>query len=95
MTSFNQAIPTYPPKLAKDSTISENTIKLKAHGTKPLKYQWLKNDEEINDGDRYRGSTTSELVVLGSCPQVKGIYKCQVTNRYGEIISRDVDYGKS
>ena len=60
-----------------------------------MKYQWLKDDEEpLNDGEDYKGTTTAELVIVGSGPQVKGNYKCLVKHKYGEILSREISYGK-
>ena len=60
-----------------------------------MKYQWLKDDEEpLNDGEDYKRTTTAELVIVGTGPQVKGNYKCQVKHKYGEILSREISYGK-
>ena len=60
-----------------------------------MKYQWLKDDEEpLSDGEDYKGTTSSELFIVGSNPQVKGNYKCLVKHKYGEILSRDAFYGK-
>ena len=53
-----------------------------------MKYQWLKDDEEpLSDGEDYKGTTTAELVIVGTGPQVKGNYKCLVKHKYGEILS--------
>ena len=60
-----------------------------------MKYQWLKDDEEpLSDGEDYKGSTTAELVIVGTGPQVKGKYRCLVKHKYGNILSSDTNYGK-
>ena len=64
-------------------------------GTKPIRYQWFKDDEELSDGDLYDGTTTPELVLKESfSPEVKGKYKCQVVNKYEELQdSKEIEYG--
>ena len=53
-----------------------------------MKYQWLKDDDEpLSDGEDYKGTTTAELVIVGTGPQVKGNYKCLVKHKYGGILS--------
>ena len=60
-----------------------------------MKYQWLKDDEEpLSDGDDYKGTTTAELVIVETGPQVKGNYKCLVKHKYGETVSSGTHYGK-
>lgn len=73
----------------------DNKIKLQAKGTKPLQYQWFKDDEELSDGEDYEGSTTPELKIVGTGPKGKGEYKCQVSNKYGEVMSQEKLYCKS
>ena len=61
-----------------------------------MKYQWLKDDEEpLSDGEDYKGTTTAELVIVGTGPRVKGNYKCLVKHRYGDIVSSGIHYGES
>ena len=68
---------------------------IQAEGTQPIKNQWLKDDEEpLSDGEDYKGTTTAELVIVGTGPHVKGNYKCLVKHKYGEILSREISYGK-
>ena len=60
-----------------------------------MKYQWLKDDEEpLSDGEDYKGTTTAELVIVGTGPHVKRSYKCLVKHKYGEILSREAQYGE-
>ena len=60
-----------------------------------MKYQWLKDDDEpLSDGEDYKGTTTAELVILETGPQVKGNYKCLVTHKYGEKLSSEIDFGE-
>ena len=87
-------IPTHPPKITNQPSIVDGMIKLQAQGTQPIRYQWLKDDEELSDGDNYKGSTTSELAILGTGPQVEGNYKCRLINEYGEHISHEIPYSK-
>ena len=70
-------------------------IKVQVQGTEPLKYQWLKDDKELRDSIYYKGPTTPELCIVGSDSQVKGEYKCQVTNEFGKIFSQSILYGRS
>ena len=73
----------------------ENRIKLRAQGTTPLKYQWFKDDEELSDGEDYKGSASPALVIEETGPQSKGNYKCQVSNEYGNVFSQEKIYRKS
>ena len=59
-----------------------------------MRYHWLKDGKELTNSDDYSGSTTPELVIVGTGPQVRGNYKCRVKYKYGEIISREIYYGK-
>ena len=60
-----------------------------------MKYQWLKDNEgPLSVGEDYKGTTTAELVIVGTGPQVKGNYKCLVAHKYGETVSSGTHYGK-
>ena len=60
-----------------------------------MKYQWLKDDEEpLSVGEDYKGTTTAELVIVETGPQVKGNYKCLVKHKYGETVSSEIDFGE-
>ena len=59
-----------------------------------MRYQWLKDGKELSDGYNHKGSTTPELIIVGTGPQVKGNYKCRVKHKYGEIASNETSYGK-
>ena len=84
-----------PPKITKQPTLRENRILILAEGSQPIKYQWLKDDEEpLSSDDDYKGPTTQELFVVGTGPQVKGNYKCLVANKYGETLSAEIHYGR-
>ena len=58
-----------------------------------MKYQWLKDDEELGNGEDYVGSTTQVLVIVGTHSHVRGNYKCLVKHKYGEIVSSEIHYG--
>ena len=83
-----------PPQITKEPYEDQNVLKVKAQGTKPLMYQWFKDHLELRDGIDYKGSTTSELHLVGSDAVVKGDYSCQVTNMYGKIFSLEIHYGR-
>ena len=85
---------TIPPNITKQPALKENRISIEAEGTQPMRYQWLKDDEELSDGDDYKGSITPKLVIVGTGPQVKGNYKCRVKHKYGKILSNETCYGK-
>ena len=84
-----------PPQITKEPYEEQSIIKVQAQGTKPLKYQWLKDDKELRDSICYKGSTTPELCIVGTGLQVKGGYKCHVTNKCGETDSLEIQYGRS
>ena len=69
-------------------------IAVQVRGTKPIEYQWFKDDKELGDGDDYKGSTTPKLVIVGTGLQVKGKYVCQVKNKFGKTHSQGMQYGK-
>ena len=81
--------------ITKQPSIKENRILIVVQGTKPIRYQWFKNDEELSDGHLYDGTTTPELVLKeSSSPEVKGKYMCQVTDKYEELkVSKEIEYG--
>ena len=69
---------------------SNNSIKIIAEGTTPLKYQWFLDEEELTiDEDDYEGSTTARLVIKNSDSLSEGCYKCEVTDKFGESIISD------
>ena len=71
-----------------------NVIKIKVKGTKPLRYQWLKDSRELYDNGDYKGSTKPELEIIGTGPQVNGKYKCKINNMYGKELSQEIYYGE-
>ena len=83
------------PQITEEPHEEQSIIKVQAQGTQPLKYQWLKDDKVLKDSIHYRGSTTPELCIVGTDLQVKGGYKCQVTNKYGKTVSQEIQYGRS
>ena len=89
-----QAIPTSPPIIIEQPSEEENVIKIQVQGTRPIVYRWFRDGKELSDGNDYKGSTTSELVIIGTGQQVKGQYKCEVKNNYGEIITQEIGYGE-
>ena len=64
-------------------------------GTKPIKYQWFKDDEELTDGDDFKGSTGHELFVRNSDSRVKGKYHCKLEDRHGDCVSSgNIKFGR-
>ena len=84
-----------PPLITKEPYEEQSVIKVQAQGTKPMKYQWLKDDKELRDSIDYKGSTTPELCIMGSGSHAKGNYRCQVTNMFGKTLSQEILYGAS
>ena len=76
-------------------TLKDKKIKVKAEGTEPLMYQWLRNDQKLSDDIDYRGSTTPELEIVGTDSQHGGSFKCQVENVHGKTCSANIEYSKS
>jgi hypothetical protein len=58
-----------------------------AKGTAPFTYKWTYTDgtttNVVNDGGRFSGSTTSNLVITSVAPGDAGIYTVTVTNTHG------------
>ena len=77
-----------------ESSEQDSVIRIKVKGTKPLKYQWHKDDRKLCDSVDYKGSNASELEIVGTGLQVNGNYKCQVINMYGEVWSQEIYYGE-
>ena len=76
-------------------TIKQKVVKIQVQGKKPIKYQWFKDDVKLSDGDKHYGCTTPDLVIVGTGPQVKGEYSCQVENRQqGKMSSEKILYRK-
>ena len=82
-----------PPKFTEELLEEDNVIKVQVQGTKPLTYQWLKDDKALRDNTDYMGSTASELHIMGSGSRIKGKYKCQVTNMCGSC-ELEIYYGR-
>ena len=45
-------------------------------------FQWLFNDNNIIDGDKYSGTTTNSLTIMKSQQEDEGNYTCIVTTSF-------------
>lgn len=60
---------------------------LVASGSRPLFYQWQKNDVNLGDGGHYAGCTTSTMTITNTDGADTAGYRCLVTNAYGSVTS--------
>ena len=89
-----QAISSDLPEITKGPSVNENKITSQVNGTRPINFQWYRDDEEVSDGDDYEGCTTHELDIVGADPQARN-YKCQLNNKFGNVFSKGILYGRS
>ena len=68
-------------------------IRVKAEGTKPIRYQWFKDGMMLSDNNEYKGTTTSELFLRHLDVHLKGIYSCRVKDKSLYCIS-SIEVGK-
>ena len=59
---------------------------IQAFGSKPLTYQWLKNDQMLSDSSSYEGSNTATLLIRGRDSCLRGHYCCEVSDRCGKTL---------
>ena len=52
-------------------------------------YQWFKDGIKIMDGERYQGSSTSELTISAAHRGDEGAFSCSVTNDLGNVASQN------
>ena len=50
-------------------------------------FQWLFNSRNINDNEKYSGTTTSILIITNIQPEDEGSYACIVTTSFGVDIT--------
>ena len=81
-----------PPKIIwhpKDQSVAtgKNTeFSIKATGDKLL-FQWKKNDNDLSDSDKYRGTKTYTLWIAAVEDSDEAQYRCLVKNDVGELLS--------
>ena len=61
-------------------------LSIQASGSKPLTYQWLKNDQMLSDSSSYEGSSRANLIIRGRDSHLKGHYFCEVKDRCGNTL---------
>ncbi|MBI2927643.1 MAG: immunoglobulin domain-containing protein [Verrucomicrobia bacterium] len=82
-----------PPAITaqpQDQTVVEGataTFNVKATGTAPLSYQWLKDGNKVSDDLRISGATSELLTIAKAQPSDVGKYSVLVSNRYGSAPS--------
>ncbi len=58
-----------------------------ATGTAPLSYQWRRNSNNLANGGRFSGVTTTNLVITGALTNDAGFYQVTVSNAAGSTNS--------
>jgi hypothetical protein len=58
-----------------------------AGGTSPLRYQWQKNNTNLNNGGHYSGCTNLTLTIANADANDAANYRCIVTNAHGSTNS--------
>ncbi|HSL16506.1 MAG TPA: immunoglobulin domain-containing protein [Methylomirabilota bacterium] len=66
-------------------------LRIEAEGHPPLRYRWLRNGVELADGELWTGTDTPNLTVVAVDPKVEGIYRCEVSNDIGAVVSAPAD----
>ena len=90
-----QDIPATPLKIISQPSLDDNVIRIKAEGTKPIKYQWSKDGGALTDDNNYKGSATPELFIRSLDPQVPGMYSCKLEDKHGHCaLSEEIRFGK-
>ena len=64
---------------------ADTAITTSATGTEPINYQWLKDDEVLEN------ETNDTLFISRATDQSQGNYQCRITNLYGEIESQNIE----
>ena len=61
-------------------------FRIEATGVK-LQFQWKKNDDDLSDNKKYRGTKTHTLIILKVKEIDEAHYRCFVKNEVGELLS--------
>ena len=88
---FAPRITTQPLSPEKELNIEESIrLTITATGARLLEYQWIKDKIELGDSQNFQGSKSSSLNIRVTSEQQKGIYSCEVTNKFGRVSSDKV-----
>ena len=64
------------------------TAKFEVNASFPVEaFQWQHNNENISDGEKYFGTTASNLTIMNVGKDDGGNYSCIVTTEYGLDVS--------
>ena len=74
------------PKNQSVATGANIDFTIEATGDKLLS-QWKKNDNDLSDNDKYRGTKTRTLIILKVKESDEAHYRCFVKNDVGELLS--------
>jgi hypothetical protein len=66
------------------------TLSVRASGSEPLGYRWLRNGVAIEDNDLYSGVRSPNLAITADDPGVAAEYLCEVSNAAGSVLSEPV-----
>jgi hypothetical protein len=58
-----------------------------ATSDQPLRYRWRRNSVELRDGERFAGSYSPQLTVIGLDRHLEGDFDCVVSNDVGSVVT--------
>lgn len=93
-TLFNTAFPTIAaqPESRTNNAGSEAVFAVRATGSTPLSYQWIRDDTDtVTDGGRVSGANKATLTLSNVTTNDTGRYRVLVTNAVGSVSSADAD----
>ena len=90
----------HPPKITRHpdsksvATGASTTFTVEASGD-DLQFQWRKDDEDLHDSNKYRGTNSDTLHIKDVDKSDKGSYQCLVKNDVGETLSEEANLAVS
>lgn len=77
-----------PAALTLKADAGTAVLRLEADGDIPIRYQWFKDDQPVQDSDRFLGSHSPVLSISKPTPADAGAYHCVLTNACGSVQSQ-------
>ena len=78
---------TESPRSLNTAHSEEAVFTVSATGSQPLDFQWMKDEKNIFDNEKYRGTNANKLIIQSLDSKDVGCYNCMVKNPFGEDIS--------
>ena len=90
----------HPPKItqhpdSKSVATGASTIFTVEVSGDDLQFQWRKDDEDLHDSSKYRGTNTDTLHIKDVEKSDKGNYQCLVKNNVGKLLSEEANLAVS